>query len=76
VITLGEALLSILQYELLLLNAHAQDKRWSFVSMPLYDHNSSVPFLLQTYLIAMYSFTSLLLYLLRTEPLTLVLDLE
>ena len=40
VITLWEALLTVLQYGLLLLHAYAQDKRWPFVSIPLYDPNS------------------------------------
>ncbi|EES10216.1 magnesium/proton exchanger 1 [Sorghum bicolor] len=34
VITLWEALLTVLQYGLLLLHAYAQDKRWPFVSIP------------------------------------------
>uniref|UniRef100_A0A0D3F868 Sodium/calcium exchanger membrane region domain-containing protein n=1 Tax=Oryza barthii TaxID=65489 RepID=A0A0D3F868_9ORYZ len=35
VITLWEALLTVLQYGLLLLHAYAQDKRWPYVSIPL-----------------------------------------
>ncbi|XP_058076128.1 magnesium/proton exchanger 1 isoform X2 [Magnolia sinica] len=35
VITLWEALLTVLQFGLLLLHAYAQDKRWPFVSLPL-----------------------------------------
>ncbi|KAJ1276659.1 hypothetical protein BS78_05G231500 [Paspalum vaginatum] len=34
VITLWEALLTVLQYGLLLLHAYAQDKRWPYVSIP------------------------------------------
>ncbi|TVU23701.1 hypothetical protein EJB05_26080 [Eragrostis curvula] len=34
VITLTEALLTVLQYGLLLLHAYAQDKRWPYVSIP------------------------------------------
>ncbi|KAK3119329.1 hypothetical protein QOZ80_9BG0718030 [Eleusine coracana subsp. coracana] len=34
VITLSEALLTVLQYGLLLLHAYAQDKRWPYVSIP------------------------------------------
>jgi magnesium/proton exchanger len=39
VITLWEALLTVLQYGLLLLHVYAQDKRWPYVSIPLYDHD-------------------------------------
>ncbi|RCV39408.1 hypothetical protein SETIT_8G222300v2 [Setaria italica] len=35
VITVWEALLTVLQYGLLLLHAYAQDKRWPYVSIPL-----------------------------------------
>ncbi|XP_044363854.1 magnesium/proton exchanger 1 [Triticum aestivum] len=35
VITLWEALLTVLQYGLLLVHAYAQDKRWPYVSIPL-----------------------------------------
>ncbi|KAD3338175.1 hypothetical protein E3N88_33696 [Mikania micrantha] len=35
VITFWEALLTVLQYGLLLLHAYAQDKRWPFISIPL-----------------------------------------
>ncbi|KAF8672934.1 hypothetical protein HU200_049128 [Digitaria exilis] len=35
VVTLWEALLTVLQYGLLLLHAYAQDKRWPYVSIPL-----------------------------------------
>lgn len=38
-ITLWEALLTVLQYGLLLLHAYAQDKRWPYVSIPLYGPN-------------------------------------
>lgn len=40
VITLWEASLTVLQYGLLLLHVYAQDKRWPFVSIPLYDPDS------------------------------------
>jgi hypothetical protein len=39
VITLWEAMLTVLQYGLLLLHAYAQDKRWPYVAIPLYDPN-------------------------------------
>lgn len=35
VITLWEALLTVLQFGLLLLHAYAQDKRWPYISIPL-----------------------------------------
>ncbi|CAA0828213.1 Magnesium/proton exchanger [Striga hermonthica] len=35
VITLWEALLTVLQYGLLLLHAYAQDKRWPYLSLPI-----------------------------------------
>lgn len=35
VITFGEALLTVVQFGLLLVHAYAQDKRWPFVSLPL-----------------------------------------
>uniref|UniRef100_A0A7N0SZ61 Sodium/calcium exchanger membrane region domain-containing protein n=1 Tax=Kalanchoe fedtschenkoi TaxID=63787 RepID=A0A7N0SZ61_KALFE len=35
VITFGEALLTVLQFGLLLLHAYAQDKRWPYLSIPL-----------------------------------------
>ncbi|GER24728.1 sodium/calcium exchanger [Striga asiatica] len=35
VITLSEALLTVLQYGLLLLHAYAQDKRWPYLSLPI-----------------------------------------
>ncbi|KAG8663535.1 magnesium/proton exchanger isoform X2 [Manihot esculenta] len=35
VITLWEALVTVLQYGLLLIHAYAQDKRWSYLSLPL-----------------------------------------
>ncbi|XP_010545006.1 PREDICTED: magnesium/proton exchanger isoform X2 [Tarenaya hassleriana] len=35
VITLWEALLTVLQYGLLLLHAYAQDKRWPYLSLPM-----------------------------------------
>uniref|UniRef100_A0A803NQU3 Sodium/calcium exchanger membrane region domain-containing protein n=1 Tax=Cannabis sativa TaxID=3483 RepID=A0A803NQU3_CANSA len=35
VITLWEALLTVLQYGLLLTHAYAQDKRWPYISLPL-----------------------------------------
>lgn len=35
-ITLTEAVVTVLQYGLLLLHAYAQDKRWPYVSLPLY----------------------------------------
>ncbi|KAG2326031.1 hypothetical protein Bca52824_008759 [Brassica carinata] len=35
VVTLVEALLTVLQYGLLLLHAYAQDKRWPFLSLPM-----------------------------------------
>lgn len=35
VITFWEALLTVLQFGLLLLHAYAQDKRWPFISLPL-----------------------------------------
>lgn len=35
VVTLWEALLTVLQFGLLLLHAYAQDKRWPYVSLPL-----------------------------------------
>ncbi|PIN08756.1 Ca2+/Na+ exchanger NCX1 [Handroanthus impetiginosus] len=35
VITLWEALLTVLQYGLLLMHAYAQDKRWTYISLPL-----------------------------------------
>ncbi|XP_051118901.1 magnesium/proton exchanger [Andrographis paniculata] len=35
VVTLWEALLTVLQYGLLLLHAYAQDKRWPYVSLPI-----------------------------------------
>ncbi|KAA8549155.1 hypothetical protein F0562_000839 [Nyssa sinensis] len=35
VVTLWEALLTVLQYGLLLINAYAQDKRWPYLSLPL-----------------------------------------
>ncbi|KAI3460798.1 hypothetical protein Pfo_017461 [Paulownia fortunei] len=35
VITLWEALLTVLQFGLLLIHAYAQDKRWPYVSLPL-----------------------------------------
>ncbi|MFS7901677.1 putative sodium/calcium exchanger membrane region [Helianthus anomalus] len=37
VITFWEALFTVLQYALLLLHAYAQDKRWPYISIPLYD---------------------------------------
>jgi magnesium/proton exchanger len=36
VITLSEALLTVLQYGLLLIHAYAQDKRWPYISLPMY----------------------------------------
>lgn len=36
VITLWEALLTVLQYGLLLIHAYAQDKRWPYISLPMY----------------------------------------
>ena len=36
VITLWEALLTVLQYGLLLTHAYAQDKRWPYLSLPMY----------------------------------------
>lgn len=36
VITLWEALLTVLQFGLLLTHAYAQDKRWPYLSLPLY----------------------------------------
>jgi magnesium/proton exchanger len=36
VITLWEALLTVLQYGLLLMHAYAQDKRWPYLSLPMY----------------------------------------
>ncbi|WJX13678.1 hypothetical protein P8452_04046 [Trifolium repens] len=35
VITLSEALLTVLQYGLLLIHAYAQDKRWPYISLPI-----------------------------------------
>lgn len=35
VITVWEALLTVLQYGLLLIHAYAQDKRWPYLSLPL-----------------------------------------
>ncbi|KAI3425492.1 uncharacterized protein J3R85_010225 [Psidium guajava] len=35
IVTLWEALLTVLQYGLLLVHAYAQDKRWPYVSLPL-----------------------------------------
>lgn len=35
VITLWEALLTVLQYGLLLIHAYAQDKRWPYISLPI-----------------------------------------
>lgn len=40
VITVWEALFTVMQFGLLLLHAYAQDKRWPFVSLPLYDSSS------------------------------------
>lgn len=37
VITVWEALLTVLQFGMLLVHAYAQDKRWPLVSLPLYD---------------------------------------
>lgn len=36
VVTIWEALLTVLQFGLLLINAYAQDKRWPYLSLPLY----------------------------------------
>ncbi|XP_014512864.1 magnesium/proton exchanger isoform X1 [Vigna radiata var. radiata] len=35
VVTLWEALLTVLQYGLLLIHAYAQDKRWPYISLPI-----------------------------------------
>ncbi|KAF7818198.1 magnesium/proton exchanger [Senna tora] len=35
VVTLWEALLTVMQYGLLLIHAYAQDKRWPYISLPL-----------------------------------------
>lgn len=36
VVTLWEALLTVLMYGLLLIHAYAQDKFWPYISLPLY----------------------------------------
>lgn len=36
VVTVWEALLTVLQFGLLLMHAYAQDKRWPYLSLPLY----------------------------------------
>ena len=35
-ITIWEALLTVLQFGLLLIHAYAQDKQWPYLSLPLY----------------------------------------
>lgn len=35
-VTLWEALLTVLMYGLLLTHAYAQDKRWPYISLPMY----------------------------------------
>lgn len=35
VVTLVEALLTVVQYGLLLIHAYAQDKRWPYLSLPM-----------------------------------------
>lgn len=36
IVTLWEALLTVLQFGLLLIHAYAQDKRWPYLSLPMY----------------------------------------
>lgn len=66
VITLLEALLTVLQYGLLLIHAYAQDKRWPYLSLPMWasspDNNISI---CNTYR-----------FLLKIEPLCLYLIIE
>lgn len=58
VITFWEALLTVLQYGLLLIHAYAQDKRWPYLSLPMYVFSLSLPL----YVFSFFSFWSIYLF--------------